>query len=117
MRTVNAPACSQFTSQSNGQSKAWILERDFPEEFGRIDRHLINVKPVDHSNLPPSYIEAICKALGFSGEEYKPRRLLRRQRDGRAPIDIDPEILPQYENCCRKAAETIEKEMPRDRHR
>jgi transposase len=69
---------------------AWILERRWPEEFGRIDRHLIHTTPTDKSALPPTYVDAICKALGMTGE-FKPLG----GGNGRSNEPIDVEILPQ----------------------
>jgi transposase len=59
--------CNAGKSPKNWPANSWLLERKFPERYGRIDRHLIATnQPVsgpDRDRLN----EAICRALGVVG--------------------------------------------------
>jgi hypothetical protein len=75
----------------NWTANSWLLERKFPESYGRIDRHVIRtereVKP-----LPQDYIDAICNALGMTGKLVPRIEATVGSSDGHRVID--PEILP-----------------------
>jgi hypothetical protein len=74
------------------RASAFVLERHFPEEWGRIDRHLINVAPTEKSALPPSFVDAIAAALGMTGV-LKPLALIAA-RDHNFQTD-EESALPQ----------------------
>lgn len=53
-------------STKNWTANAWLLERKFPQVFGRVDRHLLRVQG-GTAPLPEHYIKAINAALGVRG--------------------------------------------------
>ena len=85
----------------NWTANAWLLERKFPDRYGKPDRHLIrsDEQPVA---LPDAYKEAISRALGFTGvltplraEEITGHRQLPSANDGDHRADpVDLEVLP-----------------------
>lgn len=62
------------------------MERKFPQRYGKVDRHVIRPQH-EIAELPPDYVQAVCRALGVSGE-FKP--LIGAAEDD----DIDLPILP-----------------------
>jgi hypothetical protein len=56
------------------QSAAWMLERRWPQFWGRLDRHLIHAETNDRSPTAPELIQAICRALGVVGDLQPIRR-------------------------------------------
>lgn len=77
--------------EANWMASAWILERRWPEEYGRVDRHLIHGK-IEGAPLPEQYIAAINRALGVTGK-MQPLQLTEGSDNGDGTIDV--EILPQ----------------------
>ena len=88
----------------NWTAMAWLLERKFPQQWGRIDRQLArgDAPPVA---LPDEYKKAISRALGFTGvlvplraqdiTGETPKALPPAQDNGRqSNSNIDLEILP-----------------------
>ncbi len=58
-------------SRKNWTAAAWLLERRFPEEWGRTHRHLIKTsREKPEPKLPDAYIIAIAQALGEA--EFEP---------------------------------------------
>lgn len=49
----------------NWASHAWLLERKFPEQYGKIERHLIKSQTT-RMPLPAEYVEAVNRALGIT---------------------------------------------------
>jgi transposase len=77
---------------------AWMLERKFPQHYGKIDRHVIRTQH-EGIALPPEYVKAINRALGVEGE-FKPliKGELPQPRDAGGDDGsgdaIDPELFP-----------------------
>lgn len=92
--------CKAGKSSRNWTANAWLLERKFPEEFGRVDRHhVIRAPGSERAALPSEYVEAILKALGVRGplipinDKGEPIALpAGRTRDTEV---IDLEVLPR----------------------
>jgi hypothetical protein len=56
----------------NWTAGAWLLERKFPNRWGRVDRHLIRSQNETNVKvMPDEYIKAITEALGLTGN-FKP---------------------------------------------
>lgn len=51
----------------NWPANAWLLERKFPQRYGKIDRHLIHAER-NGGPLPAAFVAAIQRALGFTGK-------------------------------------------------
>ena len=77
-------------SSRNWTANAWLLERKFPQRYGKVERHLIRASR-EGAPLPEEYIKAINAALGVTGE-LKPLRLLP---DGNGSNELP--ALPQGE--------------------
>lgn len=81
-------------SVKNWTANAWLLERKFPQVFGRIDRHLLHMQG-GAAPLPEKFVEAINRALGIGRfiplESAIP--LLAESANGNDGIDRD--VLPQ----------------------
>jgi transposase len=79
---------------------AWLLERRWPEEFGRIDRHLIRSEGTGVP-LPLEYVQAITNALGMTGvlrplkESDATATALLSAGNGNGSGTIDVEVLPE----------------------
>jgi transposase len=77
---------------------AWMLERKFPQHYGKIDRHVIRTQH-EGVALPPEYVKAINRAVGVEGE-FKPliKGELPQPRDAGGDDGsgdaIDPELFP-----------------------
>ena len=54
--------------RGNWTAAAWLLERRWAEDFGRIDRHLIKAEAEVTKQPSEAYVEAIARALGYSGD-------------------------------------------------
>ena len=54
----------------NWTANSWLLERKFPQRYGKVDRHVIRAQH-EVAELPPDYVQAVCRAIGVSGE-FKP---------------------------------------------
>jgi transposase len=54
----------------NWTANAWLLERKFPQRYGKVDRHVVRTQH-EGSALSPDWLQAINRALGVSGE-FKP---------------------------------------------
>lgn len=86
----------------NWTAGAWMLERKFPERYGKIERHLI-ADTTHGTPLPQDYIAAINEALGVRDklEPLRENLLTEQSGNGHGVIDvlpqdeIDLEILPQ----------------------
>lgn len=81
--------------EGHWQASAWVLERKWPEEWGKVDRHLLRVrrdKDEDLTQLPEAYINAIGEALGMRGKFVPLGPPLLEGENGET---IDTEILPQ----------------------
>ena len=74
------------------QASGWMLERKWPEEFGKVDRHLIRMQQTA-APLPEQFIEAINRALGVRGTFEPIGGLLTSGSNGHEAIDTD--ALPQ----------------------
>jgi len=55
-------------AEGDWMAAAWLLERHFPQEYGRVDRHLLNVRHKHTGPLPQDYIDAVNRALGYTGQ-------------------------------------------------
>jgi hypothetical protein len=80
----------------NWAANAWMLERKFPQHYGKIDRHVIRTQH-EGVALPPEYVKAINRALGVEGE-FKPLIKGELPPDGGGDDGgggaIDPELFP-----------------------
>lgn len=72
------------------QASAWLLERRWPQHFGRVDRHLIGVTGKGGGPLAEDLVAAIGRALGVT-EKLEPIGNLPASTE--PAIDVD--ILPQ----------------------
>ena len=76
-------------------ASAWLLERKFPQRYGRIDRHVIGTQ-AQGKPLPEDYINAIGQALGYTGKLIPidaNANSITSTPTGDEPIDV--EALPQ----------------------
>jgi len=97
---LHVPVPRAMASFAEFNINSWLLERKFPQRYGKVDRHVIRTQH-EGGPLPSEYIQAINRALGVSGE-FKP--LIRRGdaallpgRNGDGTIEdgvTDLEILP-----------------------
>lgn len=79
-------------AEGQWQASGWMLERKWPEEFGKVDRHLIRMQQTT-APLPEQYIQAINRALGVRGELEVLGQPLLTSGNGDGAIDTD--VLPQ----------------------
>ena len=70
-----------------------FLERRWPQEYGRVDRHLIHTTSREGGPLDADYIKAIQRALGMHGNLVPIGEKLLTGGNGAGAIDMD--VLPQ----------------------
>lgn len=58
-----------------------MLERKFPERYGKIERHLLRTSR-DGASLPPNYVEAKGKHLGRPRVIVDARKIAALRKDG-----------------------------------
>jgi hypothetical protein len=82
-------------------ASAWLLERKFPDRWGKVDRHLIRMQRLESAEpLPEQFIRAINKALGVHdtltpiGRPDAAGLLPSGNGHGDSAIDADFEELP-----------------------
>jgi len=78
--------------ESNWEAAAWLLERRWPQIFGRVDRHLLHITPRS-GPLPQDYIDAVSNALGIGGK-LVPIGMLPAPGENEEPPDV-LDVLPQ----------------------
>ena len=79
-------------NKRNWAANSWLLERKFPQRFGRVDRHLIQTKGTSKP-LPADYVAAINRALGISGV-LKPLDNRQQLPVAREVVPVTPKQLP-----------------------
>lgn len=74
-------------------ASAWLLERLFPESFGKLERHVLRaVTAPEPEELGERYIAAVSRALGFGQFVPRDTRLLPK---GNESDDDILDILPE----------------------
>lgn len=61
-----ASVCKAGRKTGTWTANAWLSERQFPQRYGKTDRHMI-ATPAQGKPLPQDYIDAISEALGYTG--------------------------------------------------
>lgn len=80
----------------NWAANAWMLERRYPQKWGKVDRHLVRAENAPGALMPDEYVRAINRALGITGV-LKPIGVPSLLPDGNGQSDADilaAEVLP-----------------------
>lgn len=93
-----AAICEAGRKTGNWTANAWLLERKFPQRYGKIDRQM-TVTPELARPLPQDYINAISEALGYTGKlipiDSNGVPLLPGESGSGRESTIDVDALPQ----------------------
>jgi hypothetical protein len=83
------------TQPRNWTSLAFLLERKYPERFGKIDRHLIAAKGLGERPTDQALVEALAKATGITGELVPIGRLNEPRQTVEADVVTDAAFVPE----------------------
>lgn len=87
----------EHTKKDEGEweASAWLLERRWPNEYGKVDRHLIHTTSREGGPMEADYIAAIQRALGMHGQLIPiGEKMLAENSNGQGDV-IDMDVLPQ----------------------